>query len=410
MDKRLLSVLLIVFIDLLGFGVIIPIFALLFFGDISILPAGTNHFMRGIIFGLLIAVFPIAQFFGSPLIGAYSDRVGRKKAMILSLAGTACGYLLMALGIYLKNIPLIFLGRAVAGFAGGNIAVAMSAIADMSDAKTKAGNFALIGMSFGLGFIMGPFIGGKLSDPSLVSWFDFSTPFFFAALLSALNTALVFLIFRETLVQKVYSKLSLTTGIRNLALALKMKNLRTIFLVIFLIGFGFTFMTTFFQVFLVEKFSFNQSQIGDMFAFMGLCVALSQGLIARRISQKFSPEKVLKWSVLFLSLSVPLLIIPDNPFFIYLILPLIAAFNGLTFPNSTAIVSGLAGKESQGEILGINQSIQSVAMALPPLVAGFMVAIDIRLPMIASGAFIFIAWLVFVLFFGKAKEKEFHEV
>ena len=168
------------------------------------LTEGIDNFTRGILFGLLIAVFPIAQFFGAPLIGAYSDRVGRKKAMILSLAGTALGYLLMALGIFWKNIPLIFFGRVVVGFAGGNIAVAMSAIADMSDAKTKAGNFALIGMSFGLGFIMGPFIGGKLSDPSLVSWFDFSTPFFFAALLSALNTALVFLIFRETLTESVF--------------------------------------------------------------------------------------------------------------------------------------------------------------------------------------------------------------
>jgi len=298
----------------------------------------------------------------------------------------------------------------LAGFTGGNISIAFSAIADISDANEKAKNFGLIGMAFGFGFIIGPFIGGKLSDPSIISWFNFATPFWFAALLSLMNILLVIKLFKETSKTSVHTKLSLLTGFRNIGKAFSMPNLRTIFVVIFLITFGFNFFTQFFQVYLIEKFSFTQSQIGDVFAYIGLWIAIAQGVVVRPVSARFKPEAILAFSILALSVILIVLLIPTDPFYIYLILPLMAIVNGLTFPTYTAIVSNLSGRESQGEIMGINQSIQSLGMAIPPIIAGLIAAIDIGLTLVVAGAITFIAWLVFVLFFGKTKKEVFHEV
>ena len=133
----------------------------------------------------------MAQFFGAPILGAMSDRFGRKKILILSLVGTCIGYLFFGAGIAAASLITLFISRAIDGFTGGNISIALSAIADISDPKEKAKNFGLIGMAFGLGFILGPYIGGKLADPSVVGWFTHSTPFWFAAALTFLNIILV---------------------------------------------------------------------------------------------------------------------------------------------------------------------------------------------------------------------------
>lgn len=153
-----------VFLDLLGLGIIIPILpAVLIDPRTGLLPFSTTFATRTLIFGFLIAAYPLAQFFSSPILGALADKHGRKKILTLSLLGTLVGYILFAMGLVTQNIYLLFIGRIIDGFTGGNISIAQSAIADISDEKTKSKNFGLIGMAFGLGFIIGPYVGGKLS-------------------------------------------------------------------------------------------------------------------------------------------------------------------------------------------------------------------------------------------------------
>src|SRR3989344_599966 len=239
----ILPIFLIIFLDMIGFGIIIPLLApLLLDPSVGLMP-GADLAARTFMLGLMVSIYPLAQFFGAPILGGLSDRSGRKKVLIISIAGTMLGYLVFGFGILTNNIWLMLFSRALAGFTGGNISIAFSAIADMSDAKSKVKNFGLIGMAFGFGFIIGPFIGGKLSDPSLVSWFDFATPFWFAALLSLLNILFVVKLFKETSTTRVNSKLSLMTGFKNIEKAFHLPDLRAIFLVIFLITFGFTFFT-----------------------------------------------------------------------------------------------------------------------------------------------------------------------
>ena len=402
---------LLVFIDLIGIGIVIPILAPIFLNpQYGLFPLDFSFRLRTILLGLLIGSFPIAQFFGAPVLGALSDRHGRKKMAIVSLTGTFIGYVLFAIALTLHNIHLLFFSRVLAGFFGGSLSIAFSAIADISDEKSKAKNFGLLGMAFGLGFIIGPFIGGKLADPNMLPWFDFATPLWFAALLTLFNIATVVWGFNETLKTMVHSEISFFTGFKNLKKAFQMQNLRVVFTVVFLLSFGFSFFAQFYQVFLIEKFHFNQSQIGTQFAYIGLWIAFAQGVITRIFSKKFNPKQILTFSTLLLSITFPLLLWPSNSVYLYFIMPFIAIFQGLTFPNYTALVSGLSAKDSQGEILGINQSIQSIGMAIPPIIAGFIVSLHLYLPILVAGILTFIAWIVFVAFFRPKENELFHEV
>lgn len=399
----LVTILFTVFMDLLGIGIIIPIIApaLLKTDLLGNIPYGS----KTLILGLLISAYPIAQFFGAPILGAWSDNIGRKKVLIFSIIGSMIGYLLFAYGLTVNNIALLFLSRFIDGATGGNISVIYSALADVSDEKTKARNFGLVGAAFGVGFIIGPFFGGELATPQLVSWFNYSTPFFFAALLSFINLILVITRFKETIKQKKNTPISALTGIRNINKAFKIKEFRTIFLIAFLVMFGFTMFSQFFQVFLIEKFNYSQLEIGKLLAYFGVISVLVQGGLVRRLAKKYSPIKILPFSLLFMSIALISLIIPDKASYLYLTMALVAIGQGLSSPNISALVSNLADNSMQGEILGINQSIQALAQAIPPIVGGLTVSQHLNLPITLASIVVLVAWLVFLFVFNKNTSK-----
>jgi MFS transporter, DHA1 family, tetracycline resistance protein len=400
----LATIFLTVFLDLLGVGIVIPVIASLMLDPThSMLPMETSMHTRTIVLGFLIASYPLAQFFGAPMLGALSDRYGRKKLLSLSLFGTLIGYLLFATAILEHNIYLLFFSRILDGFTGGNISIALSAISDSSDEQSKAKNFGMVGAAFGLGFILGPYIGGKFADPTIVSWFNAATPFWFAAILTTINLMLVFTIFPETLKEKRNSPVSIFTGFQNIGKAFQLTHLRTIFLVVFLLTLGFNFFTQFFQVFLISKFQYSISSIADIFAFIGIWIVVAQGGIQRPLSKKKDPLSILKVSAIGLGIALPMLLIPSESKYIFFVLPFIAIFQGLTQPNITSLVSSQAGKNEQGQILGINQSIQSLGMAIPPIVASYINLVNINLPTITASFCVIFGWIILMVFFKNKK-------
>jgi DHA1 family tetracycline resistance protein-like MFS transporter len=394
--SQLFPIILTVFLDLLGLGIVIPIAApLLLTPQEGMLPMHYGLSERSIVLGFLLGVFSIAQFFGAPILGTLADRYGRKKLLLLSITGTLGGYILFAIGIAERDIVLCFISRILDGFTGGNISIAMSAIADITAEKDRAKNFGLIGMSFGLGFILGPFLGGILADPHILPWFNFSTPYWFAAVLSLGNIGVILFLFRETLVRKSNRPVNMFTGFQQVGKAFKTKKLRSIFIVLFLMVFGFNFFTQFFQVFLIHKFQFNASDIAYLFAYIGLWLAIAQGGVTRPLSKKFSPALLVSWSAVLCAVTFPFLLLPQKSWWLYLIVPFIAIFNGVNTPNLTAVISMQAEEDGQGAILGIRQSVQSVAMAIPPIVAGFITSLNVTLPIWAAAICTLSGWIMF---------------
>ena len=396
--RSLLPMFFTVFIDLVGLGIIIPVLATILLTDNNSLMAGTSLATRTITLGFLVATFPLAQFFGAPILGALSDRYGRKPILLIALVGTLLGYLLFAEGIHTNHLVLLFVSRFIDGFTGGNISIILSSIADVSDSeRSKTQNFGIIGMAFGLGFVLGPYIGGKLSDPTLVEWFNYTTPFWFAAGLTVCNIILVALFFRETLAERLRTKLNFFTGFNHLKEAFRLPSLKVLFWVIFLIEFGFNFMTQFFQVFLIQKFAFTQSDIGDIFAYFSLWIAFTQGSITQPLAKLFAPYRIIRWSILLLAVTLLLLLIPNRTYGLLIIIPFVALFQGLTQPNLTTLISQASNAHDQGKILGIKQSITSLGQAIPPIIAGFVVLLHLNLPIIVGSVAIALAWVVLVV-------------
>ncbi len=171
--------------------------------------------------------------------------------------------------------------------------------------------------------------------------------------------------------------------------------MRNILLVGFLLTFGFSFFTQFFQVYLYQKFQFTQSNIGDTFAYVGIWVVFTQGFLTRTLSKRFAPAQVLNISIIALSVSFIILLLPNNAYALFATIPLISIFQGITNPNVTNIVSSLGTRESQGEVLGIQQSAQSLGQALPPIISGFIVSLNINLPITVAAVMTFLAAIVF---------------
>jgi DHA1 family tetracycline resistance protein-like MFS transporter len=390
---------------MLGIGIIIPVIPALFFDtSTSFFVETLSYEDRSVIYGFLLASFPIMQFFGAPVLGALSDRHGRKPLLMISLIGTMIGYFLFAVALLRGQLWLLFFSRLLPGFTGGNISIVYSAIADVSEGADRTKNFGMIGMAFGLGFILGPAIGGILADSTVVSWFDPSTPFWFTTILTMINIILLLILFPETLKEKGTRAVSIFTGIKNIAYSFKMPNLRSIFSVALLFSLGFTFFTQFFAVALIEKFDYTEKDIGLFYAWVGIWLVFTQGFLVRYLAKKnYKPSTLIKFTMLTLSLGLLLVIFPTQVYWEYLIAPIIAISHGITTPNLLSTISAQASSEQQGSILGINQSMQSIGAAIPPIVGGYLTALNFHYPLIASTTIVFLAWLLFLLTADKLK-------
>jgi MFS transporter, DHA1 family, tetracycline resistance protein len=365
-----------IFLDLIGIGILFPVIPLLLGSPDSpsyLLPPGMPQQTGYLLLGLLTAVYPIGMFFAAPLLGQLSDRYGRRPVLALSIGGTAFSYVLFAIGIYTRNIPLLFASRLLDGVTGGNISVAQAAIADVSTPQNRAKNFGLMGAVFGLGFVIGPFIGGKLADPSVLPWFNAATPFWFAALLAALNMISILWIFRETNAHMIKTgRLTWDKSIRDIVRAVSMKDLRVLFLVTFLFNGGFTFFTTFFGVFLVRRFGYTEGDIGNFFAYVGVWIMITQALITRQVAKFATEKQVLNISLTATGLFFLLYILPDDGWWLLFVVPPFAVVNGLTQANFMALLSRSASPKIQGEVLGINASVASLSQAIAPILSGFV--------------------------------------
>ena len=189
-------------------------------------------------------------------------------------------------------------------------------------------------------------------------------------------------------------------SLANLLQAFNLKGLRALYSAIFLFHCGFSFFTTFISVFLITRFGFNQGRLGDFFAYVGIWVVFTQAVITRRVSRFLQEREVLRFSLIFCGSGVLLYFLPKAAWQLLLVVPVFAVFNGLSQANLVGIVSRSVDASIQGEILGINASIQAIAQAIPPILAGYLAArIFPTFPVLVSGCTIILSGLLFITFY-----------
>ena len=402
-----------VFIDLIGFSILIPVFPLLIDpnpnAEFRVTPADWSFGTGLIMLGWLQAIYPFCIFLAAPILGQLSDRYGRRPVLALSIGGTAIGYVIFAIGILTKNIPLLFLGRAIDGITGGNLAVAQAAIGDISTDQNRAKNFGMIGAAFGLGFIIGPYVGGRLSAPNTSfyglfdspGWFGATTPFWFAACLAAMNCALVTFAFPETIrLKDPHRSIAVGQSVKNVISGFRSPRLRAPLLVGLLWGGGFTFFTTFFGVYLKNRFGFSQSKTGDFFAIVGLFIAIMQGLVVGLISKRLSDHKVLRFSLFGQAAVMAVYFAAHTTTPLYMVIPLFALFQGLSQANLGALISRSAEPGHQGEAMGIYSSVSSLAQVPASALVGYITgSITSNTPIVVAVILIALAGVAFNVLF-----------
>lgn len=389
-------VLFVIFLDWIGIGLVYPMFStMLFHPDHILLPPETSDTVRGITLGLLLAAMPIAQFFSGPIMGTLSDAKGRKPLFLLSLSLAIVGYGLSMGALLIKSVALLIASRLVVGVAAGNAAVVSATIADLSDEKTKAKHFGLYGTACGLGFTLGPFLGGKLSETS------FLLPFFVALAFTLINLICIVFLLPETNLLRKQAIPSLLDGLRNIKKAFYMPGLRAIFLTIFLFSFGWSFFYEFIPVVWISHYGMSSSAIGLFYAYGAGFYALFASFLIQPIVNRYKHTPVLFYSLGFLGCTIMALLCKPAAVWIWVYLPLVNFFVALLEPTSTALVSDWAEKDSQGEVLGVFQSVQSVAWALSPLTAGPLLGIQVHMPTLLGGITILLAALLFGILLRK---------
>lgn len=400
--KRTLAIIfLTLFLDLVGFSIIFPLFpAMLDYylphssGHDSLLGqliqplfqlaensgAKDPRFMTAVLFGgILGSLYSILQFIFAPIWGAYSDRVGRRKVLLITIFGLALSY---AAWFLAASFWVLVLARVLGGIMGGNLSVATAAVADSTTREKRSGGLAIIGVAFGLGFIVGPGIGGLLAKINLLDYYPslerlginpFSVPALVSFLLAIINLIWVNKSFQETLPPEKRSDRSEHKRFPVLQLfkstSPQTARINWIYLIYMLAFSGMEFTLSFLAV---ERFLFTPAQNGGMFVFIGFVLILVQGVIVRRLANPVG-EKVLAIAGIFCGLNAFLALSAATSLgFFFAGLGLMALSVGLTSPTLSALISLYTKEAEQGAALGVFRSAGSLARAIGPLLAAFV--------------------------------------
>lgn len=349
-----------VFIDLVGFGIVIP--ALPYYVESDSFRATPFEI------GILFASYSLMQFIFAPLLGSLSDRYGRRPVLFFSILGSTIGYLLIGFAFALW---MVFAGRIIAGITGGNISTAQAYIADVTSKENRAKGMGLFGAMFGLGFIFGPAIGG------IMSRYGIHVPFLFAAVLSFLNAALLYFILPETVDTSVYdpSKVKKNRFI-ELFESLKDKKFGTLMAVYFFLVTSFSIMTYAFVLYTIERFGYTAEENGYIFTFIGFLAVIFQGGVFGRLVERFGENPLMIVGSIMMAIS--LFAIPFvSPEFgglsgVLSVVALLAIGNSMASPAITSLASKVANEHEQGKSLGMLQSGASLARAIGPAVGGVL--------------------------------------
>jgi MFS transporter, DHA1 family, tetracycline resistance protein len=395
-----LVIFLTIFIDLLGFGIIIPL-----------LP----DFMKNVvmakesIIGLVVGIFSLMQFIFTPVWGSMSDIYGRKPILVMSLTGNVISYFLMALvfsGIY-PSLTLLIISRALAGIFSANLSAAQSVVSDLTTKENRSKGMGIIGAAFGLGFVFGPALGGLLSFK-----FGYGMPLFLATFFSFVAALLCITIFKETLHPDLMAhnkknfKGVKVINFRGVHDVITNRRVGIYVIIFFFITFSFANIHATFLLFAERKdgLSLNQEEVGLLLSFIGVVGAIVQGSLIKFFKNKVGEEKSVILGNILTGIGLALIPFSVSIPVMLLALTVLAFGSGLNNPMVLGLISQNVGQDEQGSVLGVNQALGSLARFLGPVWGGFIYqSLGFQFPFL-TGAFFMILITIFSIVYLKPQK------
>lgn len=348
-----------VFIDLVGFGIVIPV-----------LP----YYVRSMgadseLLGLLTASFSLTQFLFSPLLGGLSDRIGRRPVLILSLVGNAAATALMGLAGSVGGLALLFGARVLSGMTAATIGTAQAYIADVTPPEKRAAGMGMLGAAFGLGFVLGPSIGGVLSHR-----FGYSFPFYAVALLALCNALLAYFNLPEP--EKREQRSVPRSRGEAFRQALAEPRVGVPIALFFVTAVAFANLETTIALLTSDRYHMTPEQTGYLFGYMGVMIVLVQGGLVRRLVPRFGEQKLLAVGSLITGTAILLIAVNQLLAVLILALGMAALGQGMVNPSLSSLVSRQAPPEQQGSVMGIMQATGSLGRVFGPALSGFLYGMD----------------------------------
>ncbi len=385
-------------IDTMGIVLVLPLLGPLFANQTSSIVSVTMSVgMRDLLYGVTLSIFCIFMFFGAPFLGGLSDHIGRKRVLLICLFGTAFGLIISALGVQINNLFLVIAGRALAGFMSGSSALVQAAIVDISTEDNKAINLSLISLANCIGFVLGPLIGGLLSDQHLWIKFGLATPFWASAGLAFFNGILLLLTFRETFKGQIRGSVpSITKGFTIFISVFTTKNKRIekLAFVYLFAEMGLALYLQFLPLYLVDIFNYSAAKISHVMIFMGIVLGISFLWLIRIAVKVFSTEQIIFLSTAITAIGIFLSIVKTELMIWLSIIP-IGVGGALFYVALLTLFSNSVDKNAQGWVMGVFAAMAAVAWGVTGIFSGILGAFGLSVPFIVAGSLLLLGNIIF---------------
>ncbi len=400
--RTFLTVLLTYTLDLVGFSIVFPVLApLLLNANLGFFSPDTTEVTRTTVLGILFSFFGIAQFFGSPIVGALADHYGRYKLFLGTVGLSILGYAVMAISVYNQSLYLLFLGRIITGLCSGNVGLAQSTTADLTEPRHRSKAFGILLGVGGLGFVAGPWVGGKLANPD---WLYGSGAFIFAAIAAIANFLMLIFFFKETWKPKEeHIGHGLGKTFKDLHQVFHLKPLRIILITSLLFSIGWAFFLIFSPTFLVQRFSLTSDKIGDFFAYMAIMWTFASMFLNKELTSKFSLRSLILVSLIGITVGVTLFVFPETLWPYWIIIPIALIFGAITWVNLGAMLSLEASANMQGRAMGAGGAMWSIGQIVSPLLAGPLAGWNMHAPLLVGSVLFIIAFFYFMITYSQGK-------
>jgi MFS family permease len=380
----LLGIYLVIFIDNLGVSLLIPLLTPIAFDTNLGLLTDSSESFRAIFYGLTLGIYGLAMFLGSPFLGALSDSFGRKKTLLSCLAGLGIGYSCLILALEMKSLSLFILGRFIGGFCSGSLPVAQAALIDVAPETQRARFIGYIMFFVSLGYVLGPILGGYLSDSALFASFSLKTPFIFVTALSFINLVILTISLRETKITSTRLKTLISTASRRLLESLSVPDIyrHAALLMLMLLSWN-----TFFQfvgLFLSKELSLTPQDISSFMAWVGLGFAMAFLFLVQFILRYTSLPIMVGCALGLMAFAIGGVFLSTHIYALSFLAFLGAVGFGLSYSGLMAQLSLAVGKDRQGALMGVAAAIAALSAGLSGLIFGVLATISVSLPIMIA--------------------------